>query len=214
MTWSPLETMATTPGTFFCSTAFRRTCSICLPLDFAEALEALAAQILGTTAAAKTARRVIRVTLAPSNRGFFLGKAFILGPPCRASHVFAEKSRRTKWKREEGELARAGQLGVDVHKERTVPIPPSAAAALRGWLEVRGNEAGPLLCPVKAGRVTIRRMTAQALMTAILRRGAEANVPHLSPHDLRRSYLTSLLRAGADLSTVQRLAGHANVTTT
>src|SRR5262249_25673234 len=100
------------------------------------------------------------------------------------------------------------------NKERTVPIPPSAAAALRGWLEVRGNEPGPLLCPVKAGRVTIRRMTAQALMTAILRRGAEANVPHLSPHDLRRSYLTSLLRAGADLSTVQRLAGHANVTTT
>src|SRR5215472_10044009 len=93
MTSSPLETMATTPGTFFCSTAFRRTCSICLPLDFAEALEALAAQILGTTAAAKTARRVIRVTLAPSNRGFFLGKAFILGTssPRSASHAFAKK---------------------------------------------------------------------------------------------------------------------------
>ena len=51
-------------------------------------------------------------------------------------------------------------------------------------------------------------------MTALLRRAADAGVPHLSPHDLRRSYITGLLRAGADLSTVQRLAGHASVTTT
>jgi len=52
------------------------------------------------------------------------------------------------------------------------------------------------------------------VMTALLRRAADAGVPHLSPHDLRRSYITGLLRAGADLSTVQRLAGHASVTTT
>src|SRR6516162_8936084 len=81
MTWSPLEPMATTPGTFFCSTAFRRTCSICLPLDFA--------QILGTTAAAITATRVIRVTLA---------LASIPGPrwPRSASHASWRESRRNE----------------------------------------------------------------------------------------------------------------------
>jgi hypothetical protein len=57
-------------------------------------------------------------------------------------------------------------------------------------------------------------MSSQAIMTALLRRAGDAGVPHLSPHDLRRSYITGLLRAGADLSTVQRLAGHASVTTT
>jgi len=100
------------------------------------------------------------------------------------------------------------------NKERIVPVPAAAAEALRAWLELRGGAPGPLLCPVRGGTVTLRRMSSQAIMTALLRRAGDGGVPHLSPHDLRRSYITGLLRAGADLSTVQRLAGHASVTTT
>jgi site-specific recombinase XerD len=100
------------------------------------------------------------------------------------------------------------------NKERSVPVGAAVAAALRAWLELRGATPGPLLCPVRGRTVTLRRMSSQAIMTALLRRAADGSVPHLSPHDLRRSYITGLLRAGADLSTVQRLAGHASVTTT
>ena len=107
------------------------------------------------------------------------------------------------------------------NRERLVPLGPGALAALRAWLELRGPKAGPLLCRVnRGGRVELRAMTAGSLMRALERRRVEADagpggaIPHLSPHDLRRSYLTGLLRAGADLSTVQRLAGHASVVTT
>jgi site-specific recombinase XerD len=101
------------------------------------------------------------------------------------------------------------------HRERTAYATNGSRDALEAWLAVRGDAPGPLFCPVdKAGRVTVRFMTGQAVLYMLRRRAEEAGVRKFSPHDLRRSFISDLLDAGADIATVQRLAGHANVTTT
>ena len=90
--------------------------------------------------------------------------------------------------------------------------------ALDDWLDVRGDEAGPLFCPVKKGRVgqpvAGQRLTEQAILYILKKRAKEAGVANFSPHDLRRTFVSDLLDAGADIATVQKLAGHAQVTTT
>ena len=101
------------------------------------------------------------------------------------------------------------------NKVRTVPIQNGAKQALEDWLQLRGNEPGPIFTPIgKGGRMTIRRMTTQAVYYAFAARADQANVKTFSPHDLRRTFAGDLLDAGADISTVQKMMGHANVTTT
>ncbi len=66
----------------------------------------------------------------------------------------------------------------------------------------------------KGGRLARRRLTEQAVYGILQKRAAEAGVDDLSPHDLRRTYVGDLLDRGADIATVQKLAGHADVSTT
>lgn len=100
-------------------------------------------------------------------------------------------------------------------KSRTVYLPDGAAVVLMTWLMLRGSEPGALLCPVRrGGHTVIRRMTDQAVMLIIQKRAEQASVAALSPHDFRRTFITDLLNSGADILTVQNLAGHASPSTT
>lgn len=101
-------------------------------------------------------------------------------------------------------------------KDYLAHVPQNGAAqALDDWLSVRGYEAGPLFWPVnKAGKMTPRRLSSQAIYNLLEKRAIEAGVNHFSPHDLRRTLAGDLLDAGADVVTVQRILAHANVQTT
>lgn len=101
------------------------------------------------------------------------------------------------------------------NKTRTVPIANGARAALDDWLTARGNEPGPLFVRIGKGhKMTMERLTTQAVYYVFAERAKQANVTKFSPHDMRRTYASDLLRKGADISIVQKLMGHSNVSTT
>jgi len=99
------------------------------------------------------------------------------------------------------------------NKERTAYVDDGAAAALDDWLAARGDAAGPLFQGV-GNRNQGGRLTTQAIYKMLQTRATAAGIPELSPHDFRRTFVGELLDRGADIVTVQKMAGHANVNTT
>jgi integrase/recombinase XerD len=100
-------------------------------------------------------------------------------------------------------------------KPRVCYASNGAADALADWLVVRGPEPGALFCPVtQTGHIVYRRMIGHAFHKICSKRARQAGVKAFTPHDGRRTFISDLLDAGADIVTVQRLAGHATVTTT
>ena len=102
------------------------------------------------------------------------------------------------------------------NKDRVAYVAGGAQRAIEDWFAVRGGPDGPLFVPVrKGGKIRLgRRMTDQAVYGMLKKRAKRAGVEAFSPHDLRRSFVGDLLDAGADISMVQKLAGHSQVTTT
>lgn len=104
-------------------------------------------------------------------------------------------------------------------KERLAPLNDAARAAVKAYLEARkaflpkGDAANPWLFPShgKSGRLTPRRF-AQLLDEAAADAGIDP--ARVSPHVLRHAFATHLLEGGADLRVVQKLLGHADISTT
>lgn len=100
------------------------------------------------------------------------------------------------------------------NKDRTVYIDNEAKQAMNDWLAIRGPIDGPLFIPVhQSGKMRISTMTPQAVYDILQKRAEEAEVSNVSPHDLRRTAISNLIDA-TDLSTAQKIAGHADPKTT
>ena len=101
-------------------------------------------------------------------------------------------------------------------RERTIPIPDQALDNLKHYLrEVRHNfvsNSGELGVFVNMRGERLTRQGYWLILKAYVKKaGVTSNV---TPHTLRHSYATHLLRGGASIRAVQELLGHANISTT
>lgn len=100
-------------------------------------------------------------------------------------------------------------------ERRAYVVDKGAIEALAAWLRVRTFAPGPLLCPVtRHGRIIIRRLSDNAIYLAMTRRARAVGITDLTPHNLRRTFGTTLLKSGVDIKIARDLLGHSNLNTT
>ncbi len=100
-------------------------------------------------------------------------------------------------------------------KDRLSYLGDWALKILAGWVKVRGEESGPFFYQTnKVGKLKPLAISDEAVMRVLKKRVLQAGIESCSPHDFRRTFVSELLDAGADISTVQKLAGHADISTT
>ena len=101
------------------------------------------------------------------------------------------------------------------YSERVCPITNTVAKRINTWLRIRGNNNGALFCPLlKNEKVVLRPLSTQAIYSIVQMRAENAGLGQLTPHDLRRTYVTSLLDAAVDINVVRQLVGHQDIKTT
>ncbi|EFA45174.1 tyrosine recombinase XerD [Hallella bergensis DSM 17361] len=102
------------------------------------------------------------------------------------------------------------------NKERLVPISDRAIEELGYWFDDRRQM---IIKPGEEDYVFLNRrghhLTRTMILIMIKRQAEAAGIKKtISPHTLRHSFATALLRGGADLRVIQDLLGHSNIGTT
>ena len=104
------------------------------------------------------------------------------------------------------------------NKERIVFLPKALDSVIDKWVEVRGvgqEVFFPRVCPgAKEDSFIFKEMLSGSIYRILQKRATLAGLEKVKPHDLRRTFATTMLANGCDVFVLQRAMGHASVTTT
>ena len=98
------------------------------------------------------------------------------------------------------------------NKERVVPLTAEVVAAIRSYLERRGSTCRHLFVSRAAGQPIPGRRIYGMLQRLLTKAGLAGQ--GITPHKLRHTFATHLVRNGVDVRTVQELLGHSDLGTT
>lgn len=107
------------------------------------------------------------------------------------------------------------------NKERKLRIPKGAYPIIERWINFkssykwRNNEPEYLFVPIhKTGALLSRKLSGQAIHDLLQARTKAADIAKFSPHDIRRTFATEMLKNEVEITDVQKMMGHSDVSTT
>lgn len=109
------------------------------------------------------------------------------------------------------EAGKVSIMGKGRTQRETLSIPPRALEAIRNWVKVRGQAAGPMFSSLHRGRVG-QRLSEKGFYHIIVELGARAGIK-VHPHGLRHAGITAALEVEKDLRKVQQFSRHKNLQT-
>ena len=127
----------------------------------------------------------------------------------RAGEVVALELGDIDWRR--GEIVVHGKR----HREERLPLPADVGEAVAGYLQQGRphSDSRHLFLRCNAPFSELSAWTG-AIRSVVARACERAGLPHASPHRLRHTAATQMLRAGAPLSEIAQVLRHRSATTT
>ena len=101
------------------------------------------------------------------------------------------------------------------NKSRTIYLCNFVSEAVSKWLKILKRKSGALFSSIcKNEEISNTRISSMGIGVVINQIIDNVKIEHFTPHDLRRTFATTLLEVGADQIAVQRLMGHSSLNTT
>ena len=168
----------------------------------------------GNWLSAEQCSEVLRRALGPSMRAKrdYAMLATLFGCGLRRSELVGLEVDDVQMR--QGHWAVVDLIGKGGHI-RTVPIPEWVKAALDDWTTAAGITEGKIFRAVaRAGKIWGDGISQNVVWYVVKGCCERAGLPHIAPHDLRRTCAKLCHTSGGEIEQIQFLLGHASVQTT